>query len=168
MHRLAIMLRMRLRALFRRARTERDLDSEIAFHLENQIQENIARGMTPEEARAAAKRMLDGITEIQERCRDMRRVDQIETLIQDLRYALRTLGRTPGFTAIIVLTLALAIGANTAIFSVIEGVLLRPLPYPQAERIVRIFLNGESFAKFPLNPWDLRDMRSRNRSFDGM
>jgi predicted permease len=160
--------RMRFRALVRRTRVERDLDRELAFHLQKQIEENIARGMSFDDARYAAKRALDGVTEIKEECRDMRRLNQIETILNDLRYAFRTLARTPGFTAIIVLTLALAIGANTAIFSVIEGVLLRPLPYARPDRIVRIFLDSAAYPKFPLNPFDLRDFRMRNRSFESI
>ena len=80
----------------------------------------------------------------------MRRTNQIETIWNDIRYSVRSLGRTPGFTIVIVLTLALAIGANSAIFSVIQGVLLRPLPYAQPERIVRIFVNSDTYPKFPL------------------
>lgn len=160
--------RMRLRALARRARAEHELTRELTFHFDRQVEEFIAKGMSIDEARYAAKRALDGITEIQEECRDMRRTNHVENLINDLRYALRTLGRAPGFTIIIVMTLALAIGANSAIFSVIEGVLLRPLPYAQPDRIVRIFLNNDTYPKFPLNPFDLRDMRARNRSFDGI
>jgi predicted permease len=98
----------------------------------------------------------------------MRRTNQLDTIGNDLRYAIRTLGRTPGFTVVIVLTLALSIGANSAIFSVIEGVLLRPLPFAQPDRIVRIFFNSDSYAKFPLNPYDLRDFRARNRTFDSL
>src|SRR5438128_242287 len=86
---------------------------------------------------------------IRSECRDMRRTNQLETIWNDLRYAVRALGRTPGFAVVIVLTLALAIGANSAIFSVIQGVLLRPLPYTQPDRIVRIFFNSDTFAKFP-------------------
>ena len=88
--------------------------------------------------------------------------------MNDIRYSVRGLGRTPGFTIVIVLTLALAIGANSAIFSVIQGVLLRPLPYAQPDRIVRIFFNSDTFPKFPLNPFDLRDFRARNRTFDSV
>jgi len=88
--------------------------------------------------------------------------------MNDLRYAIRNLGRTPGFIIVMVLTLALSIGANSAIFSVIEGVLLRPLPYAQPDRIVRIFLNSDNYPKFPLNPFDLRDFRTRNRTFDSL
>ena len=98
----------------------------------------------------------------------MRRTNLVESMGNDLRYAVRTLGRTPGFTLVIVLTLALAIGANSAIFSVIQGVLLRPLPYAQPDRMVRIFFNSDNYAKFPLNPWDLRDFRARNRTFDSV
>src|SRR5580765_1804812 len=98
----------------------------------------------------------------------MRQTNQIETTLNDIRYSVRGLGRTPGFTIVIVLTLALAIGANSAIFSVIQGVLLRPLPYPQPDRIVRIFFNSDTFPTFPLNPFDLRDFRARNRTFDSV
>src|SRR5580704_16799548 len=91
---------------------------------------------------------------------------KFETIWTDFLYAVRNLGRTPGFIIVMVLTLALSIGANSAIFSVIEGVLLRPLPYAQPARIVRVFLNSDTYPKFPLNPFDLRDFRTRNRTFD--
>src|ERR1022692_3779612 len=161
-------VRMRLRSLARRQRIEEDLDKELRFHLEQQVEENLAAGMPPAEAHRAALRKLGGVTQIQEECRDMRRTDHIETFWRDLRYALRMLGKSPGFTVVIVLTLALAIGANSAIFSVIDGVLLRPLPYPEANRIVRVFFHSASYAKFPLNPFDFRDFRARNRSFESL
>ena len=159
---------LRLRSLLGRAGVERELDKELWFHFEQQVRENIGKGMSPGDARAAATRSFGGLVQIQEECRDMRRTNQLETIWNDLRYAVRALGRTPGFTVIIVLTLALAIGANSAIFSVIQGVLLRPLPYAQPDRIVRIFFNSDTYAKFPLNPYDLRDFRARNRSFDSV
>jgi predicted permease len=93
---------------------------------------------------------------------------KFETIWGDLRYAIRNLARTLGFIIVMVLTLALSIGANSAIFSVIEGVLLRPLPYAHPDRIVRIFLNSDTYPKFPLNPFDLRDFRTRNRTFDSL
>src|SRR5258707_9265232 len=127
--RLQQIVRLRLRTLFARDRVEQDLDRELAFHLDQQIEENICRGMTQDEARLAALRSLGGVAQIQEECRDMRRTNFIETIWNDLRYAVRVLGRTPGFTLVIVLTMALGIGANSAIFTVIEGVLLRPLPF---------------------------------------
>lgn len=161
-------LRLRLRSLFRRGRVERELDKELSFHLAQQVEENIARGMSPQAAREAAQHALGGLAQIQEECRDMRRTSHIETLAADLRYALRSLRRTPAFTAIIVLTLALSIGANSAIFSVIQGVLLRPLPYPQPDRLVRIYYQSDTQPKFPLNPNDFLDFRQRNRAFESV
>ncbi|MDX6712431.1 MAG: hypothetical protein QOH96_3447 [Blastocatellia bacterium] len=166
--RLNNIVRLRLRSLFARDSVEQELDRELAFHLDQQIEENISRGMTQDEARLAALRSLGGVAQIQEECRDMRRTNLIETVWNDLRYAVRVLCRTPGFTVVIVLTMALAIGANSAIFSVIEGVLLRPLPFAQPDRIVRIFFNSDQYPKFPLNPFDFRDFRERNRTFDSV
>jgi predicted permease len=95
-------------------------------------------------------------------------MNKFESIWTDFRYAIRNLGRTPGFIIVMVLTLALSIGANSAIFSVIEGVLLRPLPFGQPDRIVRIFFNSDTYPKFPLNPFDLRDLRTRDRTFDSL
>jgi predicted permease len=161
-------VRLRLRSLFRRERVEGELDKELRFHLEQQTEENIAAGMTPEEARHAALRSLGGAAQLEEECRDMRRVSWVDNLYADLRYALRSLGNNPGFTFVIVLTLALSIGPTSAIFSVIHGVLLRQLPYPQQDRLMRVFLSSAEYAKFPLNPWDFLDFRARNRSFESM
>lgn len=161
-------LRLRWRSLAGKSAVERELDKELLFHLEQQMQENIAQGMSPAEARAAARRSLGGVAQIQEECRDMRRIHPLETIWNDLRYAVRILGRAPGFTLVIVLTLGLSIGANSAIFSVIQGVLLLPLPYPQAERLVRVYFASDTQAKFPLNPNDFLDLRARNRSFESM
>jgi predicted permease len=160
--------RMRLRSLARRERVETDLSRELRFHIDEAIAENIARGMPPDEARMSALRRLGGVAQVQEECRDMRRVNYIENFRQDLRYALRSLAKAPAFTAVIVLTLALSIGANSAIFSVIEGVLLKPFPYPAADRLTRIFYHSASFDKFPVNHFDLRDIRATNHSFEGL
>ena len=159
---------LRLRSLFVRTRVEQELERELSFHLAEAIQENIANRMPPDQARFAAMRRLGGFTQIQEECRYMRRTNHIETLWNDLRYAVRMLLQNPGFTVVIVLTMALSIGANSAIFSVIEGVLLRPLPYKNPDRIVRIYFNSDTYAKFPLNPNDFRDFRTRNQTFDSV
>ena len=160
------LLRMRIRTLTKRKRMESELDRELRYHVERQTEENIAAGMNSREAREAASRMFGGVSQIEEECRDMRQTQYLENFVQDVRYAARMLSKSSAFTVVIVLTLALSIGANSAIFSVVHGVLLKPLPYPQAERIARVFYRSASYPKFPLNPWDFLDFRARNRSFE--
>jgi putative ABC transport system permease protein len=129
-------LPLRFRSLLKRGRVEQELSDELRFHLENLTEENVTRGMTREEAHYAALRELGGVDQIKEECRDMRRVNYLESFVQDLHYGLRMLARNPGFAAVAVLTLALGIGANTAIFSVVDTVLLRPLPFKDPSHLV--------------------------------
>ena len=128
----------RLYNVLRPGRSERDLDRELAAHLTLLEDDFVRRGMTREEARLAALRTFGGVEQTKERYRDARSFVWLDDARRDLQYAVRTLRRAPGFTAGIVLTLALAIGANTAMFSVISGVLLKPLGYPDAHRIVAV------------------------------
>jgi predicted permease len=160
--------RMRARSVFNRGQVERELDKELRFHLDQQIEEMRARGLPPEEARCAALKRIGGLSQIQEECRDMRRTNFLEDLKQDLRYAARMLGKSPGFTLVMVLTLGLSIGATSAIVSVIHGVLLRSLPYRNPDKLVRIFTSAQGFPKFPLNPNDFRDFRARLHSFESL
>ncbi len=159
-------LRLRLRSVLARSVVERELAKELRFHLESEIEEGRKKGLSGEDARSLALKKLGGMARIEEECRDTRRTAMFETTVQDLKYALRTLVKTPGFTAILVLTLALSIGATTAIVSLVEGVLLRPLPFRHAERLVRVYTRTNTHPKFPVNPNDFRDARARMHSFE--
>ena len=125
-----------LRTWFRRRRSEDEISEELQFHLQNEIAKNTKSGMSPEQARYAALRSFGGVDQVKERCRDVRSMRFLEELWKDVRYGLRMLRRNPGFTGVVIATLACGIGMNTALFSVINAVLLRQLAYPEADRLV--------------------------------
>jgi putative ABC transport system permease protein len=160
----------RLAALVRRGRLDRDLDDELAFHLAMREAEYRAAGSTPQEARDSARRRFGNVTYLKEQARDVWTFHPIETLSQDVRYALRALTKSPGFTGVAVFALALGIGGNTAIFSVIDGVRQQALPYPHADRLVELWGNvlrtkvERRGASYP----DFLDWRAQSTSFDAM
>jgi len=163
---------LRLRTLFRRERIESELHREFQFHLEEQIAENVARGMTAEEARYTALRRIGSVAQIQERCREQRGLHLIESTMQDVRYALRSLRKSPAFTAVAVLSLALGVGANTAIFSLIDSLLLNSLPVKDPKRLVFVRTNQVKVGNFMVSRTilirDLEQMEAQSRQFDGI
>jgi predicted permease len=156
----------RLRALVMKRKLEQELEEEIRSHLEMQIEEHERQGMSPEEARFAALRKFGGVEQVKEKYRQRRSLPVVETTFQDLRYAARMLRKSPLFAAISIFTLALGIGANTAIFSVVNAVLLRPLQYPNAERIVAIEELNEKGSRVQVTPANFLDWREQNTSFE--
>jgi len=160
-------LKLRLRALFFKSKMEDELQAELQFHLEREIEENIVRGMTPEEARYAAIRSFGSVERVKEESRDVRGVRLLEEVWQDLRFGARMLMKNPGFTLIAVITLALGIGANTAIFSVTNALVLRPYDFHDLDRLVSVFgtmpQQGDDISL--MAPADFADLRRQQTIF---
>jgi hypothetical protein len=153
-------LLLRVAALFRHDAVEDDLAREVAAHLALLQDEYRRRGMTPDAARLAARRAIGSVAHTKDLHRNARTFTWLDDLQRDLRHAARMLARAPGFTAVALLTLALGIGATTAVFSVVHGVLLTPLPYPQSDRLVRVFGPAPTTAGIDGRPARLVDLRS--------
>ena len=162
----------RLLAFFRRSPLDRDLDHEVATHLELAIEENLERGLAPAEARRQALLRFGGRQQAKEQHREARGLPFLDTLVQDLRFASRMWRKAPGFTAVAVLTLTLGIGANTAIFSVVYAILLKSLPYPQADRLVMVYENVRlptyQNDRNEVSPGNLRDWTAQNSVFQNV
>jgi len=161
---------LRLKAMARREQLDRDLDDEVAFHVAMREEKNRAAGSAVDEARYAARRQFGNATQMKERTREMWTFVSLESIWQDVRYGARLLAKNPGFTLIAVATLALGIGASTAIFSVVNSVLLRPLPFPQPDRLVRVWEANpkRGYARNVVNPLNYLDWHEQNRSFGPM
>jgi MacB-like periplasmic core domain/FtsX-like permease family len=158
----------RLRSFFRRAQQDRELDAEMSAHLELAIEENLERGLPPAEARRRALVRFGGSQQAKEHHREARGLPLLESLVQDVRFAFRMLRKSPGFAAVAVVTLALGIAANTALFSVINGVLLNPLPFPNAGRIVAMFQDKPNFPKGSISYPNFLDWRQDSRCFEAI
>jgi putative ABC transport system permease protein len=163
-------MRTRLRGLLRKRSVEREMEEELRFHVRMRAEENVRRGMTSDEAERAALRSFGQWARIKENCRDFKGGGLVEVLLQDVKFGVRTLMKNRGFTLVAVLTLAIGIGANTAIFSVVEAVLLRALPYRDADRVVLLWENNRLRGKphNVVNPGNFLDWREQSASFDEM
>ncbi|HKD13280.1 MAG TPA: ABC transporter permease, partial [Candidatus Angelobacter sp.] len=163
-------LSIRIRAVFDRNALNQELDEEVRFHIEHETQANIARGMKPEDAARQAHMDFGGEQRVKEEYRAVRGDSLVESALQDARFGLRMLRRSPGFAVVAAVTLALGLGANTAMFSVIDAVLLRPLPFADPDRLVRIIDANPSkgFPRFSSSPPNFIDWRAQAQSFTGM
>jgi predicted permease len=160
---------IRLRALFQRNTVERELDDELGFHFNQQVEKFVQSGRTLPDARRSARLLFGGSDQIKEECRDARGVNFLETLAQDVRYALRILRKSPGFTAIAIISLAVGIGANTTIFSWTRAVLLHPLPGARDPgKIIAIESLAPSGEWLPTSYPDFRDLRDHTRSLESI
>jgi predicted permease len=157
----------RLRGVFRHATLERELDEELRFHLEQAIAAHVAAGHSSAEAKRLAHLEL-GVEAVKQDCRDERGIRPIDDLVMDVRYGVRMMRRSPAFTVVAVLTLALGIGANTAMFSLVNATLRQPLPYPEPDQLVRLHGKSPSFERGSISFPNFRDWQANNRSFAAM
>jgi len=159
---------LRLRSLFRRRHVERELNEELQFHLEHKIEEGIANGVSPKEARYAAMRAMDGLEQRKEEMRDMLRIHWFTDFLDDARFAIRSLRRTPGLTAFVVITLALGIGMTSGTFSLLDALMFRPYPVPHPNGVVTLTstTHDSNFDDFSYREY--LDIRDKTKSYDGV
>ena len=165
------MFPLRLRSLFRQRKVDQELEEELWDHIEQKTEEYVAKGMAAQEARRRALLEMGGAEQTKERCRDMRKMNWLQDLAQDLRYGLRMLRKSPGFTSVAIITLALGIGATTAIFSVVDTVLLHSAPYARSAELVAITEKGPTTAPGEINEvsaGDFTDWQAQAPVFTGV
>jgi putative ABC transport system permease protein len=158
----------RLWNTFRPARLQRDINRELVFHIAERADELRAEGLSDQEAMRRARIQFGNVTLQAERMRDVDIAGSVDAFLRNLRYACRTLLRTPGFTVTVVLTLALGIGANTAVFSAVNAVLLQPLPFPDGDRLMRLSQIQERSAETNIAPVRLEDWNRLNSTFEAI
>lgn len=166
-------IRMAWLTLFRRERETARLDEELQFHIEQQVKENLSRGMSPEEARAAALRVFGSPTLLRDQARSYWSWSWLETLVRDTRYGARTLRRSPGFALMAILVLALGLGATTSLFTIVRAVVLKPLPFRDPDNLVMVYEHfraapAASDGYNPVAPGDFYEWRSKTHGFAGM
>ena len=161
----------RLRALLSRGKVERELDDELRFHMHQQADKYVAAGLSPEEAARRVRLEFGGLDEVKEECRDARGIGALEEAARNVRFAGRTLAKRPGFTMVAVATLALGIGANSAVFSALNAILLRPLALPDADRLMRLeqhVADTTTFGTLFVAPSRLADWQRLNGTFEAI
>ena len=163
--RLANILRLRFRSLFSRSKVEEELDEELRYHLERQVDENVASGMSRDEARSSALRSIKDLEQRKEECRDMRGLNLIDNLAQDVRFALRQLRKNPGFTTTAILMLALGMCASVAIFAFVDAALIKPLPYQNPGRLVSVFETFKTCPRCNVSYLNFRDWKKSQTFF---
>jgi putative ABC transport system permease protein len=159
---------LRLRSILRGSRVEQELEEELQFHLEHKIEEGIAHGLSAKQARLAALRAMDGLVQRKEEMRDMRRIHWLTDFADDVRYAIRSLRRTPGLTAFVVITLALGIGFTSTSFSGVDALIFRPYPVPHAGGVVTLVGTSHDSSYDNFSYREYLDIRGHTRSFDGV
>jgi predicted permease len=159
---------LRLRSLFRHRHVEQELNEELQFHLAQKIEEGVAKGLSPKEARYAAMRAMDGLEQRKEEIRDMRGMNWMTDFLDDARFAIRSLHRTPGLTAFVVITLALGIGMTSGTFSMVDALIFRPYPVPHPSGVVTLVstTHDNSFDDFSYREY--LDIRGKSKSYDGV
>ncbi|HEY7816959.1 MAG TPA: permease prefix domain 1-containing protein, partial [Vicinamibacteria bacterium] len=159
---------LRIRSIFRRNRVEQELDEELQFHLDHKIEEGIAEGLSPRAARERALRAMGGLDQRKEEIRDTRRVHWLTDFVDDVRYATRTLRRTPGMTLFVVVTIALGIGMAATPLSMLDALVFRPYPVPSPGRVVNLVSTSRDDAFDNFSYREYRDIREHAKSYDGV